>query len=493
VIKLEEMHTIITLKNQGKSNREVQRITGFNRRTVARYWQEYQEQVKRLSCCGLRDAQEAMVTGPHYDTTSRQPVKYTPEIDQTLDEILSAESMKCQELGIKGKQRLTNVQIHQLVKDRGFDIGLTTVGNHLAVKRKLAKEAFIRQEYDLGQRLEYDFGEVKLVVGGIASTYYLAVIGSPASDFRWAGLYEDQSKDAFLDSHVRFFEMAGGVWREVVYDNMRNVVSRFIGRNERELNPDLLKMSLYYGFQVNVTNCFSPEEKGYVESAVKTIANKVFAIDYRFDTLDEARTHLARHLALLNAASQIEQEKAVLLPYRPPLEIARISVATVDKYSFIRVANNFYSVPDYLVGERLTVKLYPSDVVIYAGMNEVCRHFRRRGHLEYAVDIYHYLDTLKKKPGAVKNSVALRSQERLKAVFDRYFAKHPKDFVLLLAEYAACPIDEVARHIEIAATSNIVSFTRPTDTIADNVRQNTRRQLLALSEVLLGGVGNAIS
>ncbi len=32
--------------------------------------------------------------------------------------------------------------------------------------------------------------------------------------------------------------MVGGVYKEVVYDNMRNVVSRFIGRNERELNED---------------------------------------------------------------------------------------------------------------------------------------------------------------------------------------------------------------------------------------------------------------
>jgi hypothetical protein len=37
--------------------------------------------------------------------------------------------------------------------------------------------------------------------------------------------------------------MVGGVYGEVVYDNMRNVATKFIGRNEKELNPDLLKMS----------------------------------------------------------------------------------------------------------------------------------------------------------------------------------------------------------------------------------------------------------
>ena len=44
-----------------------------------------------------------------------------------------------------------------------------------------------------------------------------------------------------MDSHVRFFEMMGGSYGEIVYDNMRNVVSKFIGKNEKELNEDLLK------------------------------------------------------------------------------------------------------------------------------------------------------------------------------------------------------------------------------------------------------------
>ncbi len=104
----------------------------------------------------------------------------------------------------------------------------------------------------------------------------MAVLSSPGGDFRWAYLYTNQKKDVFLDSHVEFFEMVGGVYKEVVYDNMRNVVSRFIGRNERELNEDLVKLSIYYGYTVNVTNCFKPNEKGHVESSVKILRNKIF-------------------------------------------------------------------------------------------------------------------------------------------------------------------------------------------------------------------------
>ena len=64
--------------------------------------------------------------------------------------------------------------------------------------------------------MEFDFGEVKLVINDKVSKYYLAVLSSPAGDFRWAYLYKNQKKDVFMNAHVLFFEMAGGVYQEVV-------------------------------------------------------------------------------------------------------------------------------------------------------------------------------------------------------------------------------------------------------------------------------------
>lgn len=488
MITIMDKHTIITLKNQGKSSREVARITGFSRKTVKRYWDNYQKNLKDLSGnLDKRTIQEAIIEPPKYDSSKRTPVKYTSEIDGAIDEILASEKEKCLLLGSLNKQKLTCVQIHELLLEQGFDIGRSTVTNHVKVKRQKAKEAFICQRYDLGSRLEYDFGEVKLVIDGVAHTYHLAVLASPVSGFRWAYIYENQKKEVFLDSHVRFFEMIGGVYSEVVYDNMKNVVSRFIGKNERELNADLVKMSLYYGFSINVTNCFSGNEKGYVESSVKWLRNKVFSVRYKFDSLDEARDYLKEKLIMLNSTSGIEQEKDYLSPARPPLEIARISEHSVDKYSFIRLDNCFYSVPDYLVGHTLAAKTYPEDIIVFMGFREVARHKRLFGQDKYSVDIFHYLDTLIKKPGALKNSVALRSKTRLKEIFDRCYANTPKDFVELLFHLKEKPIDEIA---DILTKNRYIKIKSGADTqssVAINVQRNTQAQLLALSKAFLKG------
>ena len=74
-------------------------------------------------------------------------------------------------------------------------------------------------------------------------------MSSPASNFRWAYLYTSQNQDVFFDSQVRFFNMIGGMYREIVYDNMRNVVSKFIGKNEKELNPRLIEFATTMAFQ----------------------------------------------------------------------------------------------------------------------------------------------------------------------------------------------------------------------------------------------------
>ena len=485
MIQRMEQNTIITLKLKGRSNRWIARETSTDRKTVAKYWKEYERLSRQLQADkDNRAAQEQMAAGPKYNTASRRPLKYTPEIDKAVDEIMENEAEKARLLGEGNKQKLTNKQIHRILVDQGHDIGITVVSTRVKEKRQKQAEAFIRQEYDYGDRLEYDFGEVKLVIGGEVGKYYLAVFGSPRSSFRWAYLYKNQKKDVFLDSHVRFFSMVGGAYRETVYDNMKNVVTSFIGRNEKELNADLIAMSTYYGFSLNVTNCFSGNEKGYVESSVKTVRKEVYAVRYKFDSIEEAEQYLEAELCRMNAGSDIDEEMKHLLPCRPPLELSRMTEQHVDKYSFVRVDNNFYSVPEYLVGKWLTVRTYIREIVVYAGLDEVCRHKKKDGYGETSVNILHYLDTLARKPGAIRNSKALRSEADLKAVFDRYYTTDARKFIAILRANQDKPMDGIVRALQAAGEGH--AGNRP-EAVESNVLRHTKSQLLLISDFFVKG------
>lgn len=425
MMKFMDKKEIITLKEQGLSNREVARQTGADRKTVSQYWHEYRQRLQQLEEPGadLKAIQESLLAQPKYNGRNRRRHKYTEEVDKRLKEILKEEERKDRLLGPTHKQHLTNSQIHQRLVDEGFSISTCSINIALASIRKRQREGFIRQQYELGDRLEYDFGEVFLDCGEGLKSYHMAVLSLPGGGFRWLYLYTNRKKAVFMDSHVRFFEMMGGAHHEVVYDNMRNVVSKFIGKNEKELNKDLLKMSMYYGFCINVTNCFKGNEKGHVESSVKILRNQIFADSWKFNSLEDAQEYAFSRLLKLNANSRMEEEKRHLRPYRPPLELAVVTEARVNPSSLISVDMVFYSVPEYLVGKRVIVKKYHNEIRVYVGNDMVTQHKRLFGNGKMQIDIDHYLNTLHKKPGAVRNSVALKSIPRLKAIFDTYYTK----------------------------------------------------------------------
>jgi len=399
----------------------------------------------------VKTIQESLLAEPKYNTAKRGRRKYTDEQDKRLKAILKEEKHKDRLFGPTHKQKLTNKQIHQKLADEGFEISSATINIALAGIRKRQKEVFIRQqydlgdrlEYDLGDRLEYDFGEVFLDCGEGVKTYHMAVLSSPGGSFRWLYLYTNQKKAVFMDSHVRFFEMMGGSYHEIVYDNMRNVVSKFIGKNEKQLNDDLLKMSVYYGFKINVTNCFKANEKGHVEKSVDVVRNQIFVDTWSFNSIEDAQEYANSRLLKMNESSKMEEEKKHLKPYRPPLELAIVTEAKVNPSSLVSVDTVFYSVPEYLVGRWVVVKKYHNEVRAYAANEMVASHKRLFGNGKMQIDIYHYLNTLKKKPGALRNSVALKSIPRLKAVFDTYYSKQPRKFIDLFLENKELPIDEI--------------------------------------------------
>lgn len=449
-----DKHAIIRLKNQGYSNREAAKILKIDRKTIGKYWNEYKDNVKKLDDPNLDRAllQEKIAKAPSYDSSNRKKVKYTKEVDEYLDEILAMEKKKDKVLK-NHKQQLSVVQIHKMIIDKGFDISYPSIAVYVRKKRNLNKECFIKQEYDFADRLEYDFGEVKLLISGKLCKLYIAVLSSPASNFRWAYLYKSQDQEVFFDSQVRFFDMIGGMYREIVYDNMKNVVHKFVGRNEKKLNPKLIEFANYYGFSINVTNCFSGNEKGHVEGSVRIIRKKTFAEKYEFDSYEEACKHLEDSLVDLNKDSLIEEEKKKLLKLRPRYELASISEHKVDKYSLIQVDRNKYSVPDYMVGRIVLVRKYAREIKIYVNDKLLARHKRKDGANEYSIDINHYLDSLARKPGAIRNSLALKSHPDLKAIFDKYFTSNPKKFIKLLEENKGKDMDQLLDLLKIYANS----------------------------------------
>jgi hypothetical protein len=174
----------------------------------------------------------------------------------------------------------------------------------------------------------------------------------------------------------------------------------------------------------------------------------LFAEQWTFPSLEDAQEYANSQLLKMSEGSHMEAEKKYLKPYRPPLELAVICSAKANPSSLISVDTAFYSVPEHLVGKEVIVKKYHNEIRVYANNELAARHKRVFGNGKMQIDIYHYLNTLRKKPGAVRNSVALKSIPRLKAIFDTYYKNQPKKFIERFLENKELPIDEIIAMFE---------------------------------------------
>lgn len=481
-----DKYSIITLKKKGCSFRNIAKQLGIDRKTVSKIWHQYSNAKESLissqgeiTSLDQDSITEQIIGDMKYDTSNRKKVKLTPDIQKRIAELLDFEDLKTKRLGKRHKQKLSGTQIHEILRQEGFDIGVTTVRNFIR-SLKETRETFIRQEYNMGDRLEYDFGEVKLWIQGRRQTFYLAVLTAPASGFRYAYLYKNQKQEVFLDSHVQFFEMMGGSYREVVYDNMKNVVTKFLPNGDKILNESCINLALYYDFEINTTNIRKGNEKGSVENSVKVIRNQCFTKKYEFESYEEAKHHLKIALDKMNERSLIEDEKASLNAYRLPYEIGEVEKSRVNKYGCIRVENNFYSVPDYLMSHDVIVKKYHDKLLVYSNQSFVCEHKKIDGSGEYQLMMSHYLNTLATKPGALKHSLVLKQQPKLYDIYHTHFKTRTKEFIALLQKNKNKDIEGIISALKFNAT-NIENILSARD---DEIENSSRQQLKSLNQFM---------
>jgi len=452
---------IIAYHNKNKSQRMISRELGLNRRTVARYIKDYEKKRTQLLATADNTQQEELtadiIQEPAYDASSRKKLKLTEEIMERIQFYLQENENK-KKTG-KHKQQRKKIDIFEALQEEGFNIGYTTICNTIRRIKKESREVYIRQEYAPGEVCEFDWGEVKLTIAGKSRICHMAVFSPTFGDYRHGELYANQKTESFLDSHVSFFSEIGGVYREMVYDNARVMVAKFVGHSQKEPTEALLKLSLYYGFRFRFTNTYQAHEKGHVERSVEYVRRKIFSKCDTFASLTEARAYFQRELSRLNqkcrnnqvsAQQMLEKEKDALLVLPPRYDTARITETRVDRYSTISIDGNHYSVPDHLVGEFVLVKIYPDKILCYHNQEKIATHQRCCGRDHWQLDINHYLKTLKFKPGALgRSSAFLQIKPELKAIYHKYYQGKERQYLQLLELVATHSLPNVSQTITL--------------------------------------------
>lgn len=472
---------------ENDSERKIARDLQINRKTVKKYLEEYLEAQNKSEEEGTEEIlQDYSTSPPDYDSKGRPKRKLTNEISALIRAELEENERKRQN-GLR-KQIKRKIDIHEYLLSLGYQIGYTTVCNHIRDQSISEREAFIRQSYLPGEECEFDWAETKLKISGVQKRLLLAVFTSAYGNYRYARLYVRQDTLAFMESHNDFFANIGGVFHEMVYDNMRVAISEFVGRTEKHPTVALTNLSGWFQFRWRFCNVRRGNEKGHVERSVEFVRRKAFSHIDEFGSFEKAQEHLMTTLEKLNnqvtssagksPSEALSEEKKHLWKYPGEMECYLMSSLKIDKYATFSYGTNRYSVPDYLVGRMVDVKVYANRLKVYHNNLHLYTHERKYGTFEWQLDIDHYLTTLARKPGAVHGSVALeQTMPSIRLIYERYFTNHPRGFIDILLY---CKNNEI-HHEKLEEAVSKVSRLCPADVSSDKVIALLGNQSVAMS------------
>lgn len=330
------------------------------------------------------------------------------------------------------KQRHTARRIlARLIEEHGAEeLSYSTVRDYVRIRRAQIDveagrrvEAFVPQEHAPGAEAEVDFGEVWVVLNGVKTKCHMFVFRLSQSGKAFHRIYPTQAQEAFLEGHIEAFNEIGGVpVRHIRYDNLTSAVTALVfgqGRQRKENDRWVLFRS-HYGFdpfycQPGIAGA---HEKGGVEGEVGWFRRNRLSPMPIAASLDELNDRIRAWEAvddrrrINDRIRTIGQDFAAERPFLAPLpaeafDPGLVLTPRVDRSSMITVRMVKYSVPARFIGRKVRVSLRASEVVVFDGRAVAARHQRIVAKSGQSVQLDHYLEVLKTKPGALPGSTAL--------------------------------------------------------------------------------------
>ena len=382
-----DVELIKLLKKNGRSIREISRMTGWSRQTVRKHL-------------------EAPAEPPTYHAASprRSPVMdpYLDVVTRWLEDDESAPR----------KQRHTARRVYdRLVDEYGFTGAQVTVRQAVAKLRGKRIEAYVPLEAPWGRIAQADFGGAVVTIGRERTEVSLFCMRAKASKVPFVIALPSEKLECFLEGHVAAFEFFGGVFSEVWYDNPKTAVTKILSGPHRVEHEALSALRAHYLFDSRFCGPACGNEKGSVENLVGYVRRNALVPHTRsFSSLDALNAHLRgwceRERVRHSEAWGIDAAALFTLPTRP-FRACTSRPVVVNKTSMVTVDRSRYSVPVTYVGRTLRAERFVDRVEVFDGLTCVAVHERSGSKGATVLDLAHYLDAFERKPRAALSCAAL--------------------------------------------------------------------------------------
>jgi transposase len=353
-VKLMDIREIVRHIREGRSDRQIGKDLGIDRRTVKRYrgWAEEQG----LLVGELPDHESLLKT---LDVT--MPEKLPPQNSSKADpyrgriEALLKENVKV-------------TAIFDRLKEQGYKGSYASV---LRLSRQIDPkpvETYTRKECQPGEEAEIDFGYVGMMKdseGNLRKTWaFVMVLGW--SRYAYVEFVFDQKVETWLRCHRNGLEFLGGVPLRLVIDNLKSGITQAVW-DDPQVQMAYRECAEHYGFLILPCRPATPEHKGKVEGGVGYVQGRFMGgrgpmalvqanREVRKWCQEEAglRIHGTTKEQPRRRFEEVEKRRLKPLP-EAPYDMAVWKKAKLHRDCHIVFEGSYYSAPFRLVGQSLWV------------------------------------------------------------------------------------------------------------------------------------------
>lgn len=366
--------TILNLSNLKPNFSELARMYGCDRRTIKKYYDGYEGKPKhhnkpsKLDCYEELIAQKLSIKG----TTVKAVYEFfISEVDSSIG---------------------TYSNFNKYIKSKGL-------------KPRRAEKGHPRFETNPGVQAQVDWKEDVSIANKYGEIFTFQVFDYKLGHSRYCHftykLYK--TRQDVIDCLIDSFKAAGGVPKEILFDNMASIVD--INGKHRRVNDKIKAFANDFGFKVKLCKPRHPYTKGKVE-AINKFLDWLRPYEGEFETEEELIAILKKVNEKVNTyicqetgvppllLFQKEKEYLKSLPNKTIVESYQNHnrQTTVRKDSMISYMNNKYSVPFEYIGKPVNIRVNSDKLEIFFGTELIATHELSTKKLNYTKE--HYVQLL---------------------------------------------------------------------------------------------------
>jgi len=321
-------NSILTLKELGKSQRQIADVLQLSKSTVNKYCQMSEADGKMHSC--RRAGRSAFSVAEAY----------------IRDRLLLKPKLRSSRLYWEVMERYPGIE----AKQRAFRSYVKNLRDELP---RTQQRFFSVIETLPGRQIQVDGGEMRVdcVSGGQIKVYFCSFVLSFSRQLFVHCQTRPYNTDDFIAAHCQSFRYFEGMAAEYVYDQTKLVA---IHEKYREVlyNEAFHQFSVKSGFHPLVCEGYDPQSKGKIERCIQEV-KQGFLYGRSFADLADLRDQLQEWLFRFNrrihsTTGRVPQdlwaeEKSLLVP--PPEVYIQPQTRKADKTGLISYSGNKYSVP----------------------------------------------------------------------------------------------------------------------------------------------------